>query len=43
MTEFFESHRLHPLVERTCTLDNYAAALKDPAAGNIMGKLVIQL
>jgi len=43
MTKFFESHRLHPLVERTYTLDNYAAALKDLAAGNFMGKLVIRL
>ncbi len=43
MTEFFETHRLHPLVERTYTLENYAAALKDLAAGNFMGKLVIRL
>lgn len=43
MTKFFESHRLHPLVERTYTLDNYTAALKDLAAGNFMGKLVIRL
>ena len=43
MTKFFESHRLHPLVERTYTLENYAAALKDLAAGNFMGKLVIRL
>lgn len=43
MTKFFESHRLHPLVERTYTLENYPAALKDLAAGNFMGKLVISL
>jgi NADPH:quinone reductase-like Zn-dependent oxidoreductase len=43
MTKFFESHHLHPLVERTYTLENYAAALKDLAAGNFMGKLVIRL
>ena len=43
MTKFFESHRLHPLVERTYTLENYAAALQDLAAGNFMGKLVIRL
>jgi NADPH:quinone reductase-like Zn-dependent oxidoreductase len=43
MTKFFESHRLHPLVERTYTLDNYTAALNDLAAGNFMGKLVIRL
>ena len=42
MTKFFESHRLHPLVERTYTLENYAA-LQDLAAGNFMGKLVIRL
>ena len=43
MTEFFATHRLHPLVDRTYTLENYAAALKDLAAGNFMGKLVIRL
>jgi NADPH:quinone reductase-like Zn-dependent oxidoreductase len=43
MTKFFESHRLHPLVERTYTLEDYPAALKDLAAGNFMGKLVIRL
>jgi NADPH:quinone reductase-like Zn-dependent oxidoreductase len=43
MTKFFETHRLHPLVDRTYTLEDYAAALKDLAAGNFMGKLVIQL
>lgn len=43
MTKFFESHRLHPLVDRTYTLENYAAALKDLAGGNFMGKLVIRL
>ena len=43
MTKFFESHRLHPLVERTYTLENYAAALQDLAAGNFMGTLVIRL
>ena len=43
MTKFFESHRLHPLVERTYTLENYTAALQDLAAGNFMGKLVIRL
>jgi len=43
MTKFFETHRLHPLVDRTYALENYAAALKDLAAGNFMGKLVIQL
>jgi D-arabinose 1-dehydrogenase-like Zn-dependent alcohol dehydrogenase len=43
MTKFFESHRLHPVVERTYTLENYAAALQDLAAGNFMGKLVIRL
>ena len=43
MTEFFESHRLHPLVERTYTLENYSVALKDLPAGNFMGKLVILL
>jgi hypothetical protein len=30
-------------VERTYTLDNCTAALKDLAAGNFMGKLVIRL
>lgn len=43
MTKFYESHQLHPLVERTYTLDEYPAALKDLAAGNFMGKLVIRL
>ena len=43
MTKFLETHRLHPLVDRTYTLENYAAALKDLAAGNFMGKLVIRL
>ncbi len=43
MTKFFESHRLHPLVERTYPMESYAVALKDLAAGNFMGKLVIQL
>lgn len=43
MTKFFETHRLHPLVDRTYSLENYAAALKDLAAGNFIGKLVIQL
>jgi NADPH:quinone reductase-like Zn-dependent oxidoreductase len=43
MTKFFESHRLHPLVERTYTLENYTVALNDLAAGNFMGKLVIRL
>lgn len=38
-----ESHRMHPLVERTYTLDDYAAVLKDLASGNFMGKLVIRL
>jgi len=43
MTKFLEAHRLHPFIERTYTLDNYEAALKDLAAGNFMGKLVIRL
>jgi NADPH:quinone reductase-like Zn-dependent oxidoreductase len=43
MTQFFEAHRLHPLVERTYSLDNYQAALDDLAANNFMGKLVIRL
>jgi NADPH:quinone reductase-like Zn-dependent oxidoreductase len=43
MTRFFEAHRLHPLVERTYTLENYPVALQDLAAGNFMGKLVILL
>lgn len=43
MTKFFEAHRLHPPVERTYTLENYEAALKDLAAGNFMGKLVFRL
>ena len=38
-----ESHRVHPLVDRTDTLGNYAAALKDLAAGNFTGKLVMSL
>lgn len=36
MTKFFETHRLHPLVDRTYSLENYAAALKDLAAGNFV-------
>ncbi len=43
MTKFFESHRLHPLVERTYHLDDCPAALRDLAAGNFIGKLVIVL
>jgi NADPH:quinone reductase-like Zn-dependent oxidoreductase len=43
MTKFFETHRLHPSIERTYSLENYEAALKDLAAGNFMGKLVIRL
>lgn len=43
MTKFFEAHRLHPPIERTYTLENYEAALKDLAAGNFMGKLVFRL
>jgi NADPH:quinone reductase-like Zn-dependent oxidoreductase len=43
MTKFFEAHRLHPLVDRTYPLEDYATALRDLAAGNFMGKLVIRL
>jgi NADPH:quinone reductase-like Zn-dependent oxidoreductase len=43
MTKFFEAHRLHPSIERTYALENYEAALKDLAAGNFMGKLVLRL
>ena len=43
MTKFFEAHRLHPLVDRTYALEDYPAALKDLAAGNFVGKLVIRL
>ena len=43
MTKFFEAHRLHPSIERTYGLENYETALKDLAAGNFMGKLVILL
>jgi hypothetical protein len=43
MLEFFRAHRLHPAIERTYTMEDYETALKDLAAGNFMGKLVIRL
>lgn len=43
MSEFIKKHRIHPAIERTYTLDQYEEALKDLAAGNFVGKLVIRL
>ncbi|MBS0577790.1 MAG: NAD(P)-dependent alcohol dehydrogenase [Proteobacteria bacterium] len=43
MTKFFEALHLHPLVDHTYPLEDYPTALKDLAAGNFMGKLVIRL
>jgi hypothetical protein len=36
-------HQIHPVIERTYTLENYQSALKDLAGGNCMGKLVIAM
>jgi D-arabinose 1-dehydrogenase-like Zn-dependent alcohol dehydrogenase len=43
MTEFIEKHRIHPLIERSYAPESYEDALKDLAAGNSIGKLVIRL
>ena len=43
MTDFLTKHRIHPVIERTYTLESYEAALKDLGAGNFMGKLVITM
>ena len=43
MTAFLAKHRIHPIVERTYPLESYETALKDLAAGNFMGKLVIAM
>lgn len=43
MTAFLVKHQIHPVIERTYTLENYESALKDLAGGNFMGKLVIAL
>jgi hypothetical protein len=36
-------HQIHPVIERTYTLETYESALQDLAGGNFMGKLVIAL
>jgi NADPH:quinone reductase-like Zn-dependent oxidoreductase len=43
MTGFLVKRRLHPVIERTYTLENYESALKDLASGNFIGKLVIAM
>ncbi len=43
MSAFIKKHRIHPAIERTYPLDRYEEALKDLAAGNFVGKLVIRL
>ncbi|WP_161965749.1 zinc-dependent alcohol dehydrogenase family protein [Steroidobacter cummioxidans] len=41
MNEFMLRHRLHPLVDRTYPIEQYADALQAMASGNFMGKIVL--
>jgi NADPH:quinone reductase-like Zn-dependent oxidoreductase len=43
MTKFLVQHKIHPLIDRTYTLDVVDTALKDLEAMNFVGKLVIRL
>ncbi len=43
MLAFMKAHRLHPLIERVYSLDDYEAALKQMADGRFTGKIVLKL
>jgi NADPH:quinone reductase-like Zn-dependent oxidoreductase len=43
MNAFIGRHRLHPVIDRTFTLDQYADALALMAAGSFVGKIVLTL
>ena len=43
MTAILVKHQIHPVVERTYTLENYQSALEDLAGGNFRGKFVIAM
>jgi len=43
MNAFITAHHLHPVIDRVFTLDRYDEALKYMAAGNFVGKIVLQL
>jgi NADPH:quinone reductase-like Zn-dependent oxidoreductase len=43
MTAFIAKHHLHPVIDRTFTLEQYDDALKDMASGGFVGKIVIRL
>ncbi len=43
MNAFITEHHLHPVIDRTFTLDEYEDALKYMAAGNFVGKIVLRL
>ena len=43
MLRFVEHHRIHPVIARTYGLEDYVSAMRDLAAGNFVGKLVITL
>lgn len=43
MLAFMQAHHLHPLIERTLPLQEYAEALRLLSAGQFMGKIVLTL
>jgi NADPH:quinone reductase-like Zn-dependent oxidoreductase len=43
MSAFIAEHRLHPVIDRVFTLEEFHAALKHMASGNFVGKIVLRL
>jgi NADPH:quinone reductase-like Zn-dependent oxidoreductase len=43
MNAFITAHHLHPVIDRTFALEDYAAALKYMAAGQFVGKVVLRV
>jgi NADPH:quinone reductase-like Zn-dependent oxidoreductase len=43
MNAFITAHHLHPIIDRTFALEDYAAALKYMAAGQFIGKVVLRV